>query len=201
MDIIPRSIQKLIKEFTKFPGVGEKSATRFVYHLLRQNPEKLAYLSSLIAHVHEAVQECIVCHRFGTDSPCDICTSSERTRHELCVVEKDQDIYSIERAAIYKGTYFVLGGVISPIDGITPDKLRVEELVRLLHNRSEVSEILLAINPSVEGEATMLYLKRRMAELPHITLSRLARGLPLGAEIEYADHLTISEAINGRKPV
>lgn len=197
MSRFPASIENLIQEFKKLPGIGEKTAERFVFHLLGRGREAATRLGDAIFALERSILICARCRSVSETDPCRICRDPSRRDDELCIVADQQGLSAIERTGSYKGKYFVLGGLLSPIEGVTPETLGIEALDQRLGGGS-VRELLLAVNPTIEGEATMAYLSRRYASsLPRVT--RLARGLPRGADLEYADEVTLSDALVGRR--
>jgi recombination protein RecR len=190
-------LARLIEELYKLPGIGPKSAQRLAYHLLRSPLAEAQALASAIVEVKERVTLCSVCQNVTEIDPCRICTADSRDRRTICVVEEPLDILAIERTGSFRGLYHVLHGAISPMDGIGPEDLKIGDLLARLRDGS-VQEIILATNPNIEGEATSMYLSRLIAPLgPRVT--RLARGLPAGGDLEYADDLTLSRAFEGRQ--
>ena len=201
-DVTPSAaapVARLIQEFHKLPGIGPKSAQRLTYYLLRVPQEEALALAQAILEVKEKIAYCSVCQNLTDTDPCLICDNSQRDRSQICVVEEALDILALERSGSYHGLYHVLHGVISPMDGVGPEDLKVEELLERLKS-GEVSEVILATNPNLEGEATAMYLSRLLRPLG-LRLTRLARGLPTGADLEYADDLTLARALEGRQEV
>ena len=192
-------VARLIEEFNKLPGIGPKSAQRLTYFLLRMPAEQARALAEAILGVKERIVFCSICHNITESNPCVICRTDARDRSMICVVEEPLDILALERTRQYGGLYHVLHGVISPMDGIGPDDLKIEELLARLQDGS-VKEVILATNPNLEGEATAMYLQRLIAPLG-IMVTRLARGLPVGGDLEYADEVTLSRALEGRQEV
>lgn len=190
-------MSRLIEEFSKLPGIGPKSAQRLAYHLLRATDEQAQALADAITDMKLRSSMCAVCQNITEVSPCPICEDRGRDRTKICVVEEPLDLVALERARGYHGLYHVLHGVISPMDGIGPDQLKVRELLNRLKD-SAVTEVIMATNPTLEGEATAMYLHRLIAPLG-IRVTRLARGLPVGADLEYADDVTLSRALEGRQ--
>ena len=200
MDVIPSAaapVVRLIEEFHKLPGVGPKSAQRLTYYLLRAPQDEARALAQAILEVKEKITFCSICQNVTDRDPCLICVNSERDSSLLCVVEEPLDILALERTRSYNGLYHVLHGVISPMDGVGPEHLKVEELLERLKGGS-VQEVILATNPNLEGEATAMYLDRLLRPLG-VRVTRLARGLPSGADLEYADDLTLTRALEGRQ--
>ena len=201
-DVTPSAaapVARLIQEFHKLPGIGPKSAQRLTYYLLRVPQEEALALAQAILEVKEKIAFCSVCQNLTDTDPCLICDNPQRDRSQICVVEEALDILALERSGSYHGLYHVLHGVISPMDGVGPEDLKVEELLERLKS-GEVSEVILATNPNLEGEATAMYLTRLLRPLG-LRLTRLARGLPTGADLEYADDLTLARALEGRQEV
>ncbi len=196
-------LDQLIKEFSRLPGIGKKSAARIVYHLLRTNPENSRNLAALLNTLHDSVKTCSVCGSYTENDPCDICSNPNRDRSIVCVVEQSQDVQTIEATREYNGLFHVLKGVISPIDGIGPEDLTIRKLInRIASSRqgTEIKEVIIATNPTVEGDTTALYLVRLLSGTG-VKVSRLASGLPAGGDIEYADSLTLSRSISGRTTI
>jgi len=192
------SIERLIEEFQKFPGVGRKTAQRLVFYLLRSPKEEIAGLAEAMKAVKEKVGFCSVCFNISEKDPCDICTDLNRDRSLICVVEEASDLWALERTGEYKGLFHILGGVLSPLDGIGPDDLRIKELLSRL--KEGVKEIILATNPNTEGEATAVYLSNLIKPLK-VKVTRIARGLPMGGDLEYADQVTLAKAMEGRTEI
>jgi recombination protein RecR len=189
-------IERLIREFQKLPGVGQKSATRFVLHVLRAPESEARALARALVEVKERIRPCSVCFQLTEADPCEICTSPRREGRVICVVEDQASLLAIERSRSYFGRYHVLGGHLSPMDGVGPEDLRTQELFARVKTEG-VEEVILATNPDVEGEATALYLKRELEPLG-IRVTRIARGVPMGGDLEYADALTLGRALDGR---
>ncbi len=198
-NLIPaaEAINKLIQEFNKLPGIGPKSAQRLAYHLLRAPDEQTKLLAEAILSLKQKVVLCSTCFNVTESDPCPTCRSDERDRSKICIVEQPQDILALEHTGIYKGLYHVLHGAISPTEGIGADDIRIKELLSRLQD-SSVNEAILATNPNLEGEQTAMYLSRLISPLG-IRVTRLARGLPFGTELEYADDVTLTQAIEGRQ--
>jgi recombination protein RecR len=191
------SIQKLLDEFERLPGIGPKSAQRIVYWLLNAPPDAASRLASAIVEVKETVHFCAQCFNYAEDELCAICADSERDRSMVCVVSEPRDVTAIERTGEYHGLYHVLGGALSPLDGIGPEQLTVKELLQRLADGA-VQEVILATNPNVEGETTAVYLARLIKPLG-LKASRLASGLPVGGDLEFADEVTLGRAIESRR--
>lgn len=195
----PRPVARLIEEFHKLPGIGPKSAQRLTYFLLRMPETQARALAEAILEVKERIVLCSLCQNITESDPCLICADVERDRSKICVVEEPLDILALERTRSYRGLYHVLHGAISPLEGIGPDQLKIRELLDRLKDRG-VQEVILATNPNLEGEATAMYLQRLIGPLG-IRLTRLARGLPMGGDLEYADEVTLARALEGRQEV
>lgn len=193
----PEPISRLIEEFNKLPGIGPKSAARLTYYLLRMPEAEARSLAEAVVAVKENVVLCSVCQNITDADPCRICDDAQRDHSVTCVVEEPLDILAIERTRKYTGVYHVLHGVISPSDGMGPDDLKIKELLSRIQN-GDVIEIILATNPNLEGEATAMYIQRLIAPLG-IKVTRLARGLPAGGDLEYADEITLTRALEGRQ--
>lgn len=197
---LPKSIQDVIDEFSRLPGIGPKSASRIVFYLLSKPNDEVKKLSESIYKLKENLHICNTCYNYGESDPCEICSSSDRDETTICVVEEPLDVIALERAG-FSGRYHVVGGVISPILGIGPDDLRIRELIeRVRDNSDTIKEIIMATNPTLEGEATAVFISGQLQNLP-LKVTRLARGLPIGGDLEYADELTLSRSLEGRKEV
>ena len=192
-------VQDLIDELGRLPGVGPKSAQRIAFHLLQADPVDVRRLAQVLIEVKERVKFCSVCGNVAEEETCRICRDPRRDPAVLCVVEESKDVVAIERTREYRGRYHVLGGAISPIDGIGPDDLRIRELMPRL-NDGTVVEVILATDPNLEGEATATYLTRLLKPMG-LRVTRLASGLPVGGDLEYADEVTLGRAFEGRRSV
>jgi recombination protein RecR len=190
------AISRLVQEFSKLPGIGPKSAQRITFHLLRSSDEKARDLAAALEALKEKVTLCSVCCNVTESDPCPICRNSRRDTTQVCIVEQPQDILALEHTGIYKGLYHVLHGAISPSEGIGTDDIRIRELLERLQNNT-IQEVILATNTNLEGEQTAMYLSRLITPL-NIKVTRLARGLPYGTELEYADDVTLTRALKGR---
>ncbi len=199
MSPVPHALERLIREFTKLPGIGPKTAERLVYYLLKQPKEELAAMADSLQQAKDEVVTCGQCFRYSDQNPCPICADKRRDKSLLCVVAESQNIPVIEKTAAFGGHYHVLGGLISPLEGVTPDKLKISELETRFKSNG-VKEVLLALNPDLDGETTSLYLAQLIQPLG-IKVTRLARGLPMGADLEYADEITLESAITGRREI
>ena len=191
------AVSKLIQEFNKLPGIGPKSAQRLVYHLLRASEEQTRLLAEALLSLKQETRLCSICFNVIDSDSCRICGNEQRERNKICIVEQPQDILALEHTGIYNGLYHVLHGAISPIEGVGADDVRIKELLQRLQDGT-VDEVILATNPNLEGEQTAMYLNRLITPLG-IRVTRLARGLPFGTELEYADDVTLTRAIEGRQ--
>lgn len=194
-------VAKLIEEFNKLPGIGPKSAQRLAYHILRTPVDDARALAAAILDVKERIVFCSVCQNITDDDPCGICRNAARDHRAICVVEEPLDILALERTRSYRGVYHVLHGVISPLNGITEDDIKVAELLGRVR-ASAVDEVILAMNPTLEGDVTLMTLERRIhRDSPGVRVTRLARGLSTGSDLEYADEVTLTRALEGRQQV
>lgn len=203
---LPQSVERAIEQFSKLPGIGPKSASRLAFYLLTKSEADVAALGTAIREIRAGLVTCQVCFNIAESNPCPICADPERTAGVILVVEEPLDVVALERAG-WEGRYHVLGGVISPIAGIGPNELRVTELMtRIADPATGLTELVLGMDPSLEGEATALYLERELTKLRathehlrDLRVTRLARGLPVGSDLEYADELTLTRALEGRR--
>lgn len=189
------SMEKAIAELSKLPGIGRKSAQRLVFYLLKSHPHEVRNLAEAIIAIKEKINFCTICFNITETEPCEICTSETRDRSIICIVEEANDVLAIEKTAKFKGLYHVLGGALSPLEGVGPDDLHIRELLARLNKTTE--EVILATNPNTEGEATALYLEKLIKPFS-LKLTRIARGLPVGGALEYADEITLTRALEGR---
>jgi recombination protein RecR len=196
MSAVPRPVARLVDEFSRLPGIGPKTASRLTYFLLRQPTEQTRALAEALVEMKERTRFCSICFNITEDDPCPICADASRQNGAICVVEEPLDVLALERTREFKGRYHVLHGAISPVEDIGPDDLRIRELVARAGDPA-VREIILATNPSLEGEATAMYLQKQLAPLG-VRVTRLARGLPVGGDLEYADETTLARALQGR---
>ncbi|MBI4142347.1 recombination protein RecR [Candidatus Uhrbacteria bacterium] len=202
----PEPIASLIERLRRLPGVGPKTAERFVFHLLRMPPEEITALIASLAHVRDGIDRCAACGTFAERSPCGICGDRRRDHTTLCVVAEPADIIAVERTGEFHGVYHILGGLLAPIEGIGPEQLRIRELVermsgqqgRAAAGQQGIQEIIFAFDPTIEGETTLNYLVRLLAPTG-IRMTRIARGLPVGGDLEYADPITLADAFSGRR--
>jgi recombination protein RecR len=186
----------LVNQLSKFPGIGEKSAQRLAFFLLSQSEADVRRMAEAMVHTREKIKYCKACFNISFQDTCHICLDPKRERSQLCIVASPKDIFAFERSGEFKGTYHVLGGLISPIDGVHPDMLRIQELL-IRCRQGAFSEVIMAINATIEGDATMLYLMELLSSFD-VKVSKLAYGLPVGADIDYADELTLQKALRGR---
>ncbi|MFD4293772.1 recombination mediator RecR [Rhodococcus sp. NPDC058505] len=195
-------VQDLIDELGKLPGVGPKSAQRIAFHLLGVEPPEIERLQNALQRVRDGVQFCIVCGTVSDKERCRICSDERRDRTIICVVEEPKDVQAIERTREFRGRYHVLGGALDPLSGVGPDQLRIRELLARIGNQEDgvdVAEVIIATDPNTEGEATATYLVRMLRDFPGLTVTRLASGLPMGGDLEFADELTLGRALSGRR--
>ena len=194
------ALDRLITLFSKLPGIGKKSAGRIAYHILDNNPVLAGNLAKELAGLHQAIRRCGVCGGFTEIDPCSVCSDPGRDHSIICVVESAQDMRIIEEAREFPGVYHVLGGLIAPLEGVTPTDLSINELISRLRDPGsgiEVKEVILALNPTVEGDTTALYLRKQLKDFP-VEITRLASGMPVGGDIGYIDKLTLSRSFRGR---
>ncbi len=197
MDVLPPSVSRLIEAFSRLPGIGPKTAARLTFYLFRAPDEVALGLSDALRDLKEKTTLCERCFNITEKSPCPICSDPSRDQSTICVVEEPMDLIAIERTGAYHGLYHVLHGVISPVEGVGPDDLKIRELMERLRVEP-VKEVILATNPTMEGEATAMYIARLVLPLG-IKVTRLARGLPVGGDLEYADGVTLTRAMEGRQ--
>ena len=195
MSFYPQPVNDLIEEFKKMPGVGPKSAQRLAFYILGITEEEVESLRSALAKIKNGVKYCSQCYNLTVNDPCPICCDHNRSKKTVCVVSDPKDLLAIERTNEYRGVYHILGGVISPLDGIGPDNLRIKELIRRLKDGAE--EVILALNPTTESESTVFYLTKLIKPLG-IKLTRIAYGLPIGCDMDFADEATILKSLEGR---
>jgi recombination protein RecR len=195
----PEPVARLIDAFQRLPGIGPKTAQRLTFYLLKRPPSEVRELGDALAAMKEKITHCRVCFNVTDEDPCRICNDPRRDPDVICVVEEPNDLLAMERTGEYRGRYHVLLGALSPLDGIGPDDLKIRELLARLDGRS-TAEIILATNPNVEGEATALYLAKLLRPLA-VRITRIARGLPVGGDLEYADQVTLTKALEGRREI
>ncbi len=194
MSAVPTVIEQLAEQFARFPGIGRKSARRIAFYLLDQSRDDVVALAKSLLDIKDKIRHCPVCNHITEDIPCPVCSDTRRDQRLLCVVEDSMDVFSIEKTASFRGRYHVLGGLISPLDGVGPEDLAIDSLMSRLDG---VEEVIFAVNPSVEGDTTAFYLKKMLAE-KKIRFSFLARGIPMGSDLEFIDEATLTRALEGR---
>ena len=192
-------LQKLIDQFQRLPGIGRKTAGRLAFFVLDLPKEQAEEFASAITEAHEKIKSCSVCQALTDQETCSVCLSGERDKSVICVVEDSQDIIAFERTKEYQGTYHVLHGLISPMEGITPDSLKIKELLERV-TKNDITEVIMATNPTVEGEATAMYISRLLKPF-EVRVTRLAYGIPVGGDLEYADEVTLLRALEGRNDI
>jgi recombination protein RecR len=193
------SVEQLAEQFAQLPGIGRKTAHRLALYVLKMSREEVVTLAKALVNVKDKVRYCSVCSNITESDPCGICSNTKREQSSICVVEEPHDVIAIEKTHEFKGLYHVLGGALSPLDGIGPDDLKIKELLQRFSDAT-IEEVILALNPNVEGEATTLYLSRLLKPLG-MKITRIARGLPVGSDLEFADEATLSRAFEGRTVV
>jgi recombination protein RecR len=198
MEFPSKIIEAAVQEFSRLPGVGKKTALRYVLHILRRDPLMAQSISEVLHQIQNNVVFCKECHNISDQELCAICSNTNRNNEMLCVVQDIKDVMAIESTGIFRGKYHVLGGLISPLDGIGPQQLHLETLIEKVH-RGEVKEVILALSATLEGETTSFYIFKKLHEFP-VTLSTLARGITIGDEIEYADEITLGKSLQNRMP-
>lgn len=192
-------IENAVNEFAKLPGIGKKTALRLVLHLLRQEEGQVDRFSETVARMRREIRFCSICHNVSDRPVCSICENPARHKNIICVVENIRDVIAIENTQQYNGVYHVLGGIISPLDGIGPDQLNIHSLIDRAANGS-ISEIIMAISPTIEGDTTIFYLSKKLKELP-LKITTIARGIAFGGELEYADEMTLARSLSNRLPL
>jgi len=194
---LPRSLEQLINEFAKLPGIGPKSAQRLAFYLLKKDSVDLESFAQAVGNLKVGVMFCSRCHTMSETDPCNVCTDPHRDQTLICLVEDPMDAIAIDKTGQFKGVFHILGGVLNPMDGIGPEKLNIESLRKRITDQN-VSELIIATNPSLEGETTAMHLAKQFQSLG-IKITRIARGLPMGGDLEYADEITLSRAMEGRR--
>ncbi len=199
MTKLPSSLQKLINELSRLPGIGPKTAQRLAFYLLKQDNIDVGNLSQSIVKVKDGIVFCSTCHNMGEQDPCHTCSDVKRDQSIICVVEEPLDAQAIDKSGQYSGVFHILGGVLNPLEGVGPENLNIESLVDRLGKQS-VAEVIIATNPSLEGETTSMHLQKVIkSQHPQIKITRIARGLPMGGDLEYADDITLIRALEGRR--
>lgn len=198
MQLISETLEQAVEQLARLPGMGRKSAQRIAMHLLKQNDEQVLRLSKAIADLKKNIRYCSTCFNITDQDPCPICSSEKRNTGVVCVVEEPKDVYVIERTREFNGRYHVLGGVISPLQNVGPDEIRVNELIRRIRDGEGISELILALNPDAEGEATGYYINK-LAQPMGVDVTRIAHGIPMGTDLEFIDDATLTRAFAGRR--
>lgn len=191
-------IADAVAEFTKLPGIGEKTALRLVLHLLKQDEEKVSYFGTAVMRMRSEIKFCKTCHNVADHDQCEICANPQRDHSTVCLVESLRDVIAIENTNIFRGVYHVLGGVISPIDGVGPDKLNIESLENRV-KEGTVKEVIMALSPTIEGDTTIFYISKKLVPMG-VKVTTIARGISFGGELEYADEMTLARSIATRQP-
>jgi recombination protein RecR len=198
MALAPNAIDRLVTLLSKLPGIGKKSASRMAYHILDGNAAFAMTLAEALAGLHNAIRRCSVCGGFTESDPCPVCSDPNRDHSIICVIERAQDLRIIEESREFNGVFHVLGGLIAPLEGISPGDLSIGTLLTRLHSgKPAIKELILALNPTVEGDTTALYLQKLLKDFP-VEVTRLASGMPVGGDLEYTDRLTLSRSFRGR---
>ena len=198
MEYPSKLIEDAVNEVSKLPGIGRKTALRLVLHLVKENENKTTALTEALSKLRTGIKFCKTCHNISDHDECAICSSHRRDRSVLCVVEETMDVMAIENTAQFRGLYHVLGGIISPIQGIGPSELKIESLLaRVVNPGNEIREIVLALSPTLEGDTTAFYLHRKLKDMP-VKITSIARGIPMGGDLEYADEITLGRSITAR---
>ncbi|MBI5183520.1 MAG: recombination protein RecR [Nitrospinae bacterium] len=195
----PKSVSTLIEELVKLPGIGQKTAERLAFYILKASKDEAERLAMAILDLKGMIRQCSICHNITDHDPCEICTNHRRDKSTLCVVEEPHDLYAIEKTGGYKGCYHVLMGVISPLEGIGPDDLTISGLMNRIE-RDSIKEVIIATNPNMEGDATAMYISKLIKPL-QVKATRIARGLPMGGDLEYADEVTLMKSFEGRMEI
>src|SRR3989344_1210689 len=199
MNMLPKSIRKLTEEFSKLPGIGPKTASRLAFYLLKSKDFDREQLGSAVNNLKNELMFCQQCHNLAESVLCAICSDKTSKQNLICIVEEPLDVVALEQGRGFEGVYHVLGGVISPIDGVNPDDLKIRELLERIMGLGQDAEIVIATNPSLEGEGTAMYVAKKLRQIPNVKITRIAHGLPIGGDLEYADELTIAKAMEGRR--
>ncbi|MCO5238130.1 MAG: recombination mediator RecR [Chitinophagaceae bacterium] len=199
MQISSSLLENAVGEFARLPGIGRKTALRLVLHLIKQDTEEVQRFSNTIRRMKEEVLFCSVCHNISDGAVCSICSNPSRKKELICVVENIRDVIAIETTQQYNGLYHVLGGIISPLDGVGPDQLNIQTLIERIRP-GEVEELIFALNPTIQGDTTIYYIQKKIASWP-VRITTIARGISFGGELEYADELTLGRSLQNRMPV
>lgn len=199
MQISSSLLENAVNEFARLPGIGKKTALRLVLHLIKQNPEEVQRFSQAIDKMRKEVVFCTVCHNISDSAVCNICSNPLRKKETICVVENIRDVIAIESTQQFSGLYHVLGGIISPLDGVGPDQLNINTLVARVQ-KGGVNEIIFALSPNIQGDTTIYYIQKKLQPYP-VTITTIARGIAFGGELEYADELTLGRSLQNRMPV
>jgi len=197
VDFSSKLIEDAVNEVAKLPGIGKKTALRMVLHLIKENEHRTVALADALTKLRSNIRFCKTCHNISDEEECTICKSHKRDKSIVCVVEDTQDVMAIENTAQFLGVYHVLGGVISPMNGIGPSDIKIDSLISRLTNGNEIKEIILALSPTMEGDTTNFYINRKLAVFP-VKVTSIARGIPVGGDLEYADEITLGRSILGR---
>ncbi len=192
-------VENAVNEFAKLPGIGKKTALRLVLHLIKQSPQEVALFSETMAKMREGIKFCSRCNNISDKEICNICSNTSRKQEIICVVENIRDVIAIESTQQYNGLYHVLGGIISPLDGIGPEQLAIESLVNRVE-KEKTEELIFALNPTIQGDTTIYYIQKKLKGI-HIKITTIARGIAFGGELEYADELTLARSLQNRLPV
>lgn len=199
--VYTKPLAKLIEELQKLPGIGGKTAQRLAFHILKQSPANIKELSDALLQAKELIKFCSICSNLTAEDPCELCKDQRRDKALICVIAEPKDLIALEKTKEFRGQYHVLQGLISPMEGIGPDKLKIKALLTRISNaQDEIKEVILAINPTIEGEATTLYISKLIKPL-NIKITRIAFGLPIGGDLEYADTMTLAKALEGRREI
>ncbi len=199
MQISSSLLENAVAEFTRLPGIGKKTALRLVLHLIKQSPEDVKRFGEAISRMKTELCFCAVCHNISDGNICNICSNSSRKKNIICVVESIRDVIAIESTQQFNGLYHVLGGIISPLDGVGPDQLHIETLLHRIHS-GQTEEIIFALSPNIQGDTTIYYIQKKIEQYP-VKITTIARGISFGGELEYADELTLGRSLQNRMPV
>ncbi len=198
--MLPSSLQKAINEFAKLPGIGQKSAQRLVFFLLKRSPAEIELFSQAVGKLKDGVQFCVECNIMTDAEVCATCKDPSRDSGSVCVVEESLDAIAIDSSGYFKGKYHILGGALNPMEGVGPEQLHIQNLLDRLRTKTETKEVIIATNPTLEGETTALHISKLLkAAFPELKITRIARGLPMGGDLEYTDQITLTRALEGRR--